>query len=569
MIRHPGGALAMHEAGPQLTVIQAKFSAYLSWSQPFLHALLSNLEPQVRNVILCNRTENLDRFPIRYVERLPNRYLVTPRLAVLAASYLRRAWAPDLVHAHFGWSGIRLLLLKQMLRVPLVVTFGGRDIGLQMQLPGFDRLYRGLLAASDALICVSEDLRNRLVEVGADEARIHVVRRGVDVRGFPFVDRTDRPEGEALRALMVGRIVEKKGHRYALEAIAGLAAQGVDAQLTIVGEGEAYQALRALQRRLGLGRRVEFVGVTDHTGVRRHMSAADVLVHCSHTPASGDVEGIPNVVVEAQAMGLPVVATRHGGIAEAVRDGVTGILVPERDVKGLCDALRRLAEDRGLRLELGRRARAFVTEKLSLDAQVAAHRGIYAEVVARAAADRDFGTRDWLPDDYGELIRSTILAQDIGQPMEFSIAELVEQLMWMRRLERYARSATPGGPGDEALFLAEASRLRRRGTTCRGGRPDASRAGGAAGRASLVERAYNLKVHVPQSIKFPVKTALGRLLVWAIGRRQRHEEGALGALEAMDERVLRFFRAGGTLEGWEAVLLERARERARAGVRPG
>ena len=131
---------ARDASGQQLTVLQAKFSAYLSWSQPFLHSLISRLDDHVRNVIVCNRTENLNRFPVNHVERLPTRYLVEPRLGVLAASYLRRTWQPDVMHAHFGWSGLRLILMKQILRIPLVVTFGGRDVGLQMNLPDFDRL---------------------------------------------------------------------------------------------------------------------------------------------------------------------------------------------------------------------------------------------------------------------------------------------------------------------------------------------------------------------------------------------------------------------------------------------
>jgi colanic acid/amylovoran biosynthesis glycosyltransferase len=560
VIRRSKETCARYAEGPRLTVLQAKFSAYLSWSQPFLHALLSNLEPKVRNVILCNRTENLDRFPVRHVERLPNRYLAKPRLAVLAASYLRRTWAPDLIHAHFGWSGIRLVLLKQILRIPLVVTFGGRDVGLQMQLPGFDRLYRLLLEASDALICVSADLRDKLLDAGADGARIHVIHRGVDLRAFGFVDRSARPAGGPLRTLMVGRIVEKKGHRYALEALASLAEQGCDAQLTVVGEGEAYHELRGLQRRLRLGRRVEFVGSTDHAGVRSHMAAADVLVHCSHTPAGGDVEGIPNAVVEAQATGLPVVATRHGGIAEAVRDGVTGLLVPERSVAPLRDALRRLAEERAFRLTLGRQARAFVTEHLSLDAQVAAHRRIYAELVARAAADPTVATPGQLPEDYGELMRCTILAQDLRHPHEFSIAELLEQLVWMRRFERRFAVGQPGGtPPQDGLFLPEATRLRP---------GSAAAAPGSSAGASRLERLYGLKGRVPQSIKFPVKKTLGRLLVWAIDQRHRRLEGdALEALEAEDDRVLRFFREGGRLEDWNSGL--RGPAGAEGAARPG
>jgi colanic acid/amylovoran biosynthesis glycosyltransferase len=551
------------------TVLQAKFAAYLSWSQPFLHALLSHLDPHVRNVVLCNRTENLHLFPVRHVERLPNRYLVRPRLAVLAASYLRRAWAPDLIHAHFGWSGIRLLLLKQMLRVPLVVTFGGRDVGLQMRLPGFDELYRALLEASEAIICVSEDLRQRVLAAGADPARVHVVHRGTDLSAFSFVERQGRrPREGPLHALMVGRLVEKKGHRYALEAVAGLLREGRAVRLTVVGEGEAYGEICALHRRLALGGAVTFTGPTDHEGVSRYMAAADVLVHCSHTTESGDVEGIPNVVVEAQATGLPVVATRHGGIAEAVRDGETGILVPEREVAALRDALRGLADAPDRRLAMGRRAREFVTEHLSLEAQVAAHRRIYAEVVSRAAADPAFASRDWLPDEFLALMDRTVLARNIRNPSEFSIAELVEQLVWMRRFERRFEGAEEGEAGSMGpVFLPEASRLRHAGLRSTAeGEALATGAWDPDAGTSWLERAYGLKAYVPQALKFPVKGALGRALAWAIEQRYRRLEGRESvSLEEEDRRLLALFRAGGTLDDWEAGRAESRPERQGAG----
>ena len=284
-------------AEPRLAVLQCKFAAYLSWSQPFIHHLITGLDPYVRNIIACNRTENLDRFPVKEVIRFPDRYLFEPRLAVLAATNLRKRFAPDLIHAHFGWSGLRMLLLKQFLRVPMLVTFGGRDVGAQMRLPYFDRLYRVLLDASEQVVCVSSDLRSKLMDVGVPGERIRVIYRGTNVEQFAWVDRSKADPARPLRVLTVGRLVEKKGHRYAFEALAELVRRGRAVELIVVGEGEDYPKIRRLRRRLGLRRQVEFVGSTNHAGVRRYMAEADVLLHCSITPSSGDIEGIPNVVV--------------------------------------------------------------------------------------------------------------------------------------------------------------------------------------------------------------------------------------------------------------------------------
>jgi glycosyltransferase involved in cell wall biosynthesis len=489
---------------PKLAVLQSKFAAYLSWSQPFIHQLLAGLDPYVRNIVACNRTENLDRFPVKEVIRFPDRYLFEPRLAVLAAAHVKSRLAPDVIHAHFGWSGLRMLLLKQFLRVPMVVTFGGRDVGAQMRLPYFDRLYHVLLSACEEIVCVSKDLRSKLIDAGVPESRVRVIYRGTNVEKFHWMDRSRLDPARPLRILMVGRLVEKKGHRYAFEALRELRRRGLDAQLVLVGEGEDYPKIRRLRSRLGLRRNVEFVGSTNHAGVRRYMADADVLLHCSITPPSGDIEGIPNVVVEAEAMGLPVVATHHGGIVEAVLDGETGFLVGERDVPALVEALACLVRDRARRLEMGRAARAFVERDFNLESQVREHVAIYGEMAAQQRAGL-LRTRTWIPENYPELVRLTIRNHE-----EFSVAELLERFIWARRMETRFREPVQ--------------------------------------RESRLERLYDLKKYVPQMVKYPVKLMVGRTLASAIESRYRNRYGETQeTLESLDERVLSFFREGGEM----------------------
>jgi glycosyltransferase involved in cell wall biosynthesis len=489
---------------PRLAVLQSKFAAYLSWSQPFIHHLVTGLDPYVRNIIACNRTENLDRFPVREVIRFPDRYLFEPRLAVLAAAHVKKRFTPDVIHAHFGWSGLRMLLLKQFLRIPMLVTFGGRDVGAQMRLPYFDRLYRVMLGATEQVVCVSSDLRSKLVDIGVPADRVQVIYRGTNVEQFSWVDRSKADPARPLRILMVGRLVEKKGHRYAFEALAELRRRGLAADLVVVGEGEDYPKIRGLRRRLGLQRSVDFAGSTNHAGVRRYMADADVLLHCSITPSSGDIEGIPNVVVEAQAMGLPVVATRHGGIVEAVLDGKTGFLVDEREVTGLVEALATLIRDRDRRLEMGRAAREFVEHDFNLSAQVAQHVAIYEQLAAQQRAGL-LRERAWIPENYPELVRLTI-----RNHAEFSVAELLERFIWARRMETRFREPVH--------------------------------------RESRLERLYDLKKYVPEMVKYPVKLAVGRAIASAIEVRYRSRFGDnLETLESIDQRVLSFFREGGEM----------------------
>jgi glycosyltransferase involved in cell wall biosynthesis len=493
----------MRAGSERLCVLQAKFGAWLAWSQPFIYDLVRGVGRSVDNVVVCNRTENLERFPVPQLVRLPVRYVTEPRLALLAAAHLERRFRPDVIHAHFGWSGLRMLLLRQYLRIPMVVTFGGRDLGVQMPMPEFKTLYRALLEASEQIICVSEELRATLVAEGVDPERVAVIRRGTDLARFAFEDRSGRDPAAGVRALMVGRLIEKKGHRYALEALAALAREGTDLRLTVVGEGEEIQGLLRLARALGIRDRVDFAGTTDHAGVRARMAEADLLLHGSVTGRDGDKEGIPNVVVEAQATGLPVVATRHGGIAEVVRDGETGFLVAERDPAALAAAAGRLARDRTLRLAMGAAAGTFARAELDLEKQIARHVAIYEKLAAEHSPESERMRAHFVPADFGALVDRTFRVQS-----ELSLSELSERLV--------------RGRSFDASFAA--------------GEP----------RPGLVSRAYNLKRFVPMTVKFPAKLLLGRVLIGLIELRRRFS--ATEAPEEVDRRVADYFRAGGRLE---------------------
>lgn len=510
-----GASPAMDGSCDRLTVLQAKFAAYLSWSQPFIHNLVSGVGEHVRNVVICNRTENPDRFPTPSIVRLKTRYLMNPALAVLAAAYVQRAWKPHVIHAHFGWSGIRMLLLKQFLRIPLVTTFGGRDVAVQMHLPYFDRLYQILLEASDQIICVSEDLKKQVVEHGVDPDRIEVVRRGTDLRRFSFVDRSERNSDGPVQILMVGRLVEKKGHRYAFEALAPLLKEGLRFHLTIVGEGEDYHRLSKLRDRLGLRESVTFIGVINHEGVRQHMMNADVFLHCSVTGSDGDCEGIPNVVVEAAATGLPVVGTRHGGIVEPVRHEQTGILVEERDVAGLRDALRRLVLDRERRSMLGHNGSAYTRAEFDLDKQIARHVAIYECLAAAYAPGIERTRRMWIPEDFPDTVDKTLLYKRNAK--EFSLAELAESLVGVDQFSAGLAMPEPG----------------------------------------LLDKCYDLKRYLPRPIKFPLKLLLGRALLGLFWLRRRtwrrmQYQRWFEHRRALDYRVLEYFREGGDLDRVES-----------------
>ncbi len=492
---------------PRLTVLHGKFAAYLAWSQPFIHHLIVGLERTVDNVVICNRTENLDRFPLPRIQRIDRRYLTEPTRAVVAANHLRLTYHPDVMHAHFGWSGIRMLLLKQLLRLPLVTTFGGRDVAVQMHVPEFQEVYRPLFAASEQLVCVSHDLKRQLLDFGAPPERVCVIHRGTNLHDFAFVDRSLRTEDASVQLLMVGRLVEKKGHRYALEALRALIDEGLKLHLTIVGEGEEYAGLRRLRRDLNLRDHVTLVPPTNHEGVRGYMRDADIFLHCSVTGQDGDTEGIPNVVVEAAAMGLPVIGTEHGGIVEPVRHGETGLLVKERDVAGLVQALRQLARERPLRLEMGRGGHRFMSSDFDLDKQIRSYREIYTVLVHNYREYPERRSQSWLPEAFDKKIDRALRAS--SNAVEFSVSELFEELTAPSDLSTLAM---PKKSGRWARF-------------------------------------YEIKRYIPHRIKFPIKMALRELLVSLLRFRSRWEGvEAIDPKEDLDDLVLRYFREGGDIE---------------------
>jgi colanic acid/amylovoran biosynthesis glycosyltransferase len=192
------------------------------------------------------------------------------------------------------------------------------------------------------------------VRAARDEATLH---------------QTARSPSPAFIFIEVGRLVEKKGHEYAIRAFARCRERcgDIDLRLIIIGAGPLEDRLRALAHRLALDAIIEFRGGQPRDAIFDALVHSNVLLLPSVTAADGDMEASPVAISEAMSVGLPVIATHHGGIPEIVEDGGTGILVPERDVDALADAMERLVKDRPLAERLGQSGRAKVTRELDIE----------------------------------------------------------------------------------------------------------------------------------------------------------------------------------------------------------
>jgi hypothetical protein len=265
-----------------------------------------------------------------------------------------------------------------------------------------------------------------LLDEGVPEARIEVIHRGADLGRFAFVDRSDRNGSPEVELLMVGRLIEKKGHALALRALQRLRAGGHRARLRIVGAGPEAEPLARQAEELGVAGSVQFAGAVDHAGVREAMERADILLQCSGTASDGDAEGLPNVVVEGAATGLPVVATENGGIAEAVRSGQTGLLVPEADAPALAGALVSLIEARELRLRLGRGGHELMRAEFDIRAQVSRYVQLYRELAEQFRPGHERMRRGFLDERLLRTLRVTfesetwvteLVAELLGRPL--------------------------------------------------------------------------------------------------------------------------------------------------------
>jgi len=163
--------------------------------------------------------------------------------------------------------------------------------------------------------------------------------------------------------LSVGRLEWKKGYEFALSALKLLQDQGCNFEYRVIGEGEHRAAIEFASYQLGINGRVCFLGAVPHDQVIRHLQWADIFLHPSVS------EGFCNAVIEAQAVGLPVVCTDADGLPENVADGITGFVVPRRDSIKLAEKLTLLISDPNLRLTLGEAGRKRVMEKFQLDEQ--------------------------------------------------------------------------------------------------------------------------------------------------------------------------------------------------------
>jgi glycosyltransferase involved in cell wall biosynthesis len=286
-----------------------------------------------------------------------------------------------LVNAHFAMDGANALALAQAVNVPLIVTLHGNDVTASERLHRIairGHLYllrrQRMWKTAKVFLCASDFLRRRAIELGFPEEKLKTHYIGVNLKFFcPPAD--DQPRQNVL---FVGRLVEKKGCTYLIQAMQKVQSRSPLARLVVVGDGPERANLEAQAQSLGI--RCDFRGAQASSVVRQEMSFARVFCVPSMTARNGDSEGLGIVFAEAQAMGVPVVSSLHGGIPEVVCDGSTGLLAPERDHSRLAEHIIRFFADETFWKDCSRKAQAWIADRFDIRRQTVSLEETYTEV---------------------------------------------------------------------------------------------------------------------------------------------------------------------------------------------
>jgi colanic acid/amylovoran biosynthesis glycosyltransferase len=311
-------------------------------------------QKRVRPVVLAREITRPDEFPVpalaafgssgarvrARLERARARRagFATPRDWKLTAT--ARAYGCELLHAHFGITGYWALAARERLGVPLVTTFYGFDLSMPSREPGWAENYSRLFAEGERFVVEGPHMAETLAGIGAPREKIEVVRIGLDLELFPFEPRV--PSGP-LVILQAARLVPKKGVDLSIQAFAAARSRLGEAELWVIGDGPERDALDELAARLGIASAVRFLGGVSYDAYQDAVRRAHVCIQPSRTAPDGDTEGgAPTVILEMQASGRPVVATRHADIPFVVAR--PDELADEEDVEGLAAQLVRLTE---------------------------------------------------------------------------------------------------------------------------------------------------------------------------------------------------------------------------------
>ena len=363
---------------PRYEPLRSRVRHLEATSRPWLDVVLSVPAVLLRPWVLATGHEAFPQMGWRKVAEWSRDVARKVRLAKILAST-----GADVLHAQHGHLAWMALPVVRRAGLPLVVSLRGQDVELLHRLSG-DRINE-LCEVPSRFLARCEEMARRLRDLGLPENRVVVHPTGAVVGEIAWHERAEPEPDEPVIMLSVGRLVEKKGMADAISALAASRVASRRAVLRIVGDGPEGPALRTLARQRGIESHVEFTGALPHPQVLKEMARAHVFVLASHATADGDREGVPNVIKEAAASGLPVVSTTHSGIPEVVTHGVSGLLAEEGNVQSLSACLDEILKLSPRWGEMGRSGRKIVEDVYDIERLTPRLIDIYRAVVSEAS----------------------------------------------------------------------------------------------------------------------------------------------------------------------------------------
>lgn len=357
----------------RIAVVTHKLDAY---SETFIHAQIKYLP--AHTVLHSGRLpamvgdksilSNCKKYLNRIIQYLFKKELFTLENAII---HLLKEEKIDVVLAEYGPVGVAILPICKKAKLPLVVHFHGFDASHFKTLERYASGYRQIFEYASAIIAVSEIMAEALKSNNCPAQKIILNHYGVNEIFFSV-----KPQYESDIFVAMGRFVEKKGPEFTIRAFAKVAGEFPSARLYMAGDGPLLESCRNLVAELSLSKSVFFPGILKHDMVPAFMQKSIAFVQHSIVAESGDSEGTPVAIMEASAAALPVIATLHAGIPEVVLNGVTGILVPERDIDKMAEAMRLILSNKALARNMGEAGRERILANFTMDRYISVLREV-------------------------------------------------------------------------------------------------------------------------------------------------------------------------------------------------
>jgi colanic acid/amylovoran biosynthesis glycosyltransferase len=374
-------------------IIAHSVRSYLFRTGSWIHAQISHLT-RYQSLVITTRKMNLDIFPVERVYSLSdlngvNRFFQRQYAKFISSYYpfflkVLKESKVSLLHSHFGNRGYFDLTLKRKLSIPQLTTFYGHDVSLLPREEKWRERLKVLFQHGDLILAEGNYMKKTLVALGCPDAKVRVQHLGIDCGKIPFIPRKPADDGK-VKIMIAGTFREKKGITYALEAFAKLASTYKNAEVTLIGDAGRSQReinykreINTIIRNRKIAERVNYRGFLPYPEFIEEAQHNHIFLSPSIHPSDGETEGgAPVALIEVSAYGMPIVSTFHCDIPEVVLDGVSGFLVPEKDVDALAERLEYLITHTELWESMGRAGRRHIEEEFNIVKQAAKLETLY------------------------------------------------------------------------------------------------------------------------------------------------------------------------------------------------